>query len=787
MKKSKKKDKKKESAPGSKQTERRAVPFYLQSRSVPLWIAMAVLAFYGQLLFGKYWMWEDAIGYHFANIKFAVDQLRQGVFPWWNPYNFGGNVYAADIQTCTFYPGHWLFLLWQLVFGVRFASLPWYLCLHLIWMGIGQYHLLRGFDVGRKAALLGAVGLVLSGYVTGQYIHLVFILAAVWMPWSFHFFRKMLQESSWRAAILSGLCAGMSMLGGLPQVSAHFFYFLGIYGVYHLVSEKRKAVKEMLLPAARIAGVFVIALGIAAIGYLQTMDLIEFTPRQQITYEEAVDDSLLPGRLITFLAPGFYGNVNGVYSNRPAYWGDGGIWLYWECQVYIGLLLIFFAVIGFLQWRSPLRYFLLAAVIFSVIASMGKTFPLFKLVFYTVPGMRLFRVPARFLFYLPFCASILAAIGLQSLWSISEERKKILLKTCAIAAGVFAALWVLFKLGMFSDAVPAFSKAENYAKAGNEWLWQAMVCGGIAAGLYQIFKDRKSALGFGVLLLVLCLDLYRAHGTFNHGEQTPDQFFPQSPLVEFLQKKREEGLFRINARVGRQMVLQKRQGMVHGVFTLQGYNPLRPVSLIRAENQWPLDRVWDLYNARYGIVVDPKSKRMGVQERPSYLPRFWFADSVEVEPDTGLVFKRIAKPEFPYRKKVLLTKSIPAFQPVPFDSVTDRIHVKSYQASEIELEVECGGPKMLIASENYYPAWKAEIDGEFAEMHQANRCFWALPLPPGKHTVRFFYSSGTFRAGAFISLLFWIGAGFGLWYLRPGSDVPPTHNASEPGRIGASK
>lgn len=716
-------------------------------------IAISIAAFYWQILYGRYMMWEDAIGYHYSNVAYIVNQLREGIFPWWNPYSFGGNVLAADIQACIFYPFHWLMLIPQAIFGTSFIFLAWYIVLHLIWMARGQYAVLREFGFGRKASVFGATGLVLSGYVTGQFIHMIFILAAAWMPWAFLFFHKSLTGKKWKHVFLAGICLGMSMLGGLPQISVHFFYFLALYGIFHIAASKKYKVKAIGKTVLRMGAVFCLALGISSVIYIQTIELINYTPRQNMTYEEAVDDSLLPGRLITAFAPKFFGAVNGIYENRGYYWGKGGSWLYWESQIYLGLSVLLFAVFGFLKWRSSLRYFFLAVSVIAVIASMGKTFPLFKFIWYLVPGMKLFRVPSRFLFYLAFCFSFLSAAGIQAFWETDTNTRKKLFQAVLITGAGFFVVWLVFVTGFFSESSKAFTRKEIYQQATAEWLWQALICASLGITIFFLNRNPRSSVLFGLLAVILWADLFRAHGSFNYGSQTPQQFYPDNKLVQFFRGESRKGLFRVNARTGNRMILQKNHGMVQNVFTLQGYNPLRPLGLFRLEKSIPKERVLDLYNVKYGITVDP-SGRLGLGERSTYVSRFWFADSVKIISDTSMVFSLLSAKDFPYKSKVILTKPIPDFFPTPYDSIYDRIDVGKYTSSYIKLKVKCNGPKLLIASENYFPGWKARVDGSPQKIRVADRTFWAVPIySAGDHTIEFHYSSNAFRLGSVISLL----------------------------------
>jgi uncharacterized membrane protein YfhO len=60
---------------------------------------------------------------------------------------------------------------------------------------------------------------------------------------------------------------------------------------------------------------------------------------------------------------------------------------------------------------------------------------------------------------------------------------------------------------------------------------------------------------------------------------------------------------------------------------------------------------------------------------------------------------------------------------------------------------------MLVVLDNYFPAWKAFVDGREVPVHRANHTFRAIAVPAGDHTVTFRYDPAELRTGAGISLV----------------------------------
>ena len=78
----------------------------------------------------------------------------------------------------------------------------------------------------------------------------------------------------------------------------------------------------------------------------------------------------------------------------------------------------------------------------------------------------------------------------------------------------------------------------------------------------------------------------------------------------------------------------------------------------------------------------------------------------------------------------------------------------------------------LVVSDNYYPGWRALVDGQPAAVYPANAVMRAVRIPAGDHRVLMYYVGACLRVGAFVSLCA-IGflAAAGGWQLarrRPG-------------------
>ena len=177
----------------------------------------------------------------------------------------------------------------------------------------------------------------------------------------------------------------------------------------------------------------------------------------------------------------------------------------------------------------------------------------------------------------------------------------------------------------------------------------------------------------------------------------------------------------------------------------------------------------NLVNARYVVTPAPirlqserfpevfARERVRVYENPQSLPWAYLVPSVTVldNPITALHVLRDGTVD--PRQTVILEREPPgAFGDRPVgDRAADQVQVtrRDPAAGVIEIAVASSGPRMLVVSDNYYPNWRACVDGEETELVRANYVWKAVYVPGGDHTVTLRYHSRAVNVSRTISLL----------------------------------
>ena len=89
----------------------------------------------------------------------------------------------------------------------------------------------------------------------------------------------------------------------------------------------------------------------------------------------------------------------------------------------------------------------------------------------------------------------------------------------------------------------------------------------------------------------------------------------------------------------------------------------------------------------------------------------------------------------------------------PGGSSAEQALVEEYGANSMKLKTSSGSAGLLVLSEVYYPAWKAYVDGEPAEVYATDQLLRSVPIPEGEHEVELRYESEALEAGITISMV----------------------------------
>ncbi len=342
--------------------------------------------------------------------SFGFGSLRAGVIPLWNPAVFSGVPFAAYPEAALFYPLNLVFLLLPLpaALNLSFAG-------HLWLLAVFTYLWLRFTGSGRVPALLGGVVLACSGPVILHLTagHLSNITTFAWVPPVFllaeGFFRT--RRPRWAAG--TGALIALQLLAGHWQYVYYTVIGLVAYLIGRVLIEPRREGKGLLLLPAGGVLAGLTALALAAVQIIPALELAGDSFRREPGLEWAAAFSLPPANLATFILPGWLGD-----SLTSLYRGE---YYFWEMCAYLGFASLVLAA-GAVIFRKD-RFTPLLAVLagLAVLAALGDSTPLFRVLHGGLPGFRYFRGHAKLLFFAAFFLATLAARGADGLFGRSRN------------------------------------------------------------------------------------------------------------------------------------------------------------------------------------------------------------------------------------------------------------------------------------------------------------------------------------------------------------------------------
>jgi hypothetical protein len=193
-------------------------------------------------------------------------------------------------------------------------------------------------------------------------------------------------------------------------------------------------------------------------------------------------------------------------------------------------------------------------------------------------------------------------------------------------------------------------------------------------------------------------------------------------------------------------------GNVYRLPTIEGYNQLHLKRLSQFLHEADPVKGMNLFN----VKMRPRPDGAGFYNVPNnaYCRRFNLRNRILTVQSDSAAMRTINGPGFDPMVHAVVESplTIPVDTITPVDSL-GQITMLSYDPNRIELSVRAAQNCLLFASEVFYPAWRALVDGKETGIHHTNFLFRGVEIPKGLHKLVFVYRSGAFRLGIVLSLL----------------------------------
>jgi hypothetical protein len=750
------------------------------------WIALAVMAALGLIVFNRALLpgtmlfgTDYVTGAHMSR-EFArevISKLHQ--VPLWYPAVYGGIPYVDAVAGDLFYPTSMLLRL----FMPAHLMTAWNYLLHLLLAGAGVYLFLRSLRLSGAASFLAGLAYMFTGSVTSLMYagHDAKIIVSALLPWLLLSIDRASRTRKLVWGLAGGIVIGLALLSPHVQMSYYLLLAGFIYGLARLwVLWRDSRDKGSMLKLAGLGLVMLaVGFGLYAIQALPLQYYLKFSPRgQDKGYAFATSYSMPPEEVVNTVWPEFSGLLDKNAEQGPThlYWGRRDLKLHTE---YVGVIPFLLAVLGITySRRRRLKLFLCGLGLFALIVAWGGFTPLYYLVYYLVPGMSKFRGPAMIFNIAAFAITALAALGAESLLDGAE--KSGLKRGLLIALGIGLLFGLIFSaaregmVNLFSafaakgwGAQALWSSYPEMVKG--YWIAFMLLLSGSALVWMLISRRIKPQVWAVLTGLLVFLELWRVDARFMKVVDPPETFFAKDEVAAALEKDRD--IFRVWPL---QVHQQGNYLTLFGLQTVGGEhpNPLKrynelvgtdPKRLLPDfHNLLQSPQLLNLLNVKYLLMQQPidypqfvlqdscYGGRVKIYRNTTALPRVWLAGDFEVIKEDRAIIERLKSASFDPRSTVILEE--PPQGSVSQGRPQGRATVDSYHPNVVELTAESDCPALLVMSDNWYPAWRAEVDGKPAPLYRADYTLRAVPVPAGSHRVVLRYRSEVFQTGLAVSL-----------------------------------
>ncbi|MCX6646957.1 MAG: YfhO family protein [bacterium] len=646
---------------------------------------------------------------------FDREAFLAGHLPLWNPYYFAGFPHLAESESGLFYPGN------------IFIHMPgdffhWYsveVVAHFMIAGAGFYLWMRMRGHEKLTSAFLAATYETTPFLIFHMTTLGLFTSIVWLPWYFLIFDSGITgKHPVRSGLWMALLLGFMLMSGSVQAA-----FLGCFGLFIyaicviLVQPDRKSRVNTTLRVLAVLVPTVIAPLIAAIQVLPTMELTRFS-------ERAATD------MIEFYNMGTWLNVPRLISLVvfPALDNPADIQSYGSSLCFLGVIPFLFAISSLAFWKTKKQVLvpLIVTGVITLLLAFGRNLPGYDTLV-EFPPFSMFRSTLTVYSFLVF--TLIAQV-----FSTYPFSRLLVQKRANFDQS----------LQFFDDVKAEFPNSDEIPRVllpGSQFLmdpnamdhlgftapekvWDNMT--GNASGLRNVTSlNGLTPLNQNDWKLVLRdtlqqhIDNIAAQATASGEPKTPDA-----------------------------MSLKIIYMLGTDVLLLEGNDWDVPgFELWREDIAFPFHEGLCAYRFKGGNLPD------------AYFSSIIFYDFYS---DYGGYYRWLSDEYMVIRENVGVEKDgAEGTEMVAYGDANAQITDRDRGYNWMTFDVSVGeGGGFLVTGENYYPGWKALIDGEETEIYKCDYLLMGINVPPGDHEIEFRYQPQSVLVGMIGSI-----SGFVIWII----------------------
>ena len=764
---------------------------------------------------------------------------KNGHFPLWNTHLFSGMpAYQVAMEAKSYIPDfHTIFTL-GLPKPVGFFFLAC-LCFYLLCCVLG---------IRTAIGVLGSLGFAYATYnaliIAGGHDTKMWTIS--YMPAVLAGMLLIYQKKYWIGMVVTLIAATWEIAFNHAQITYYFLIAAGLITTGYIIQWiRQKEWKHLVISLALAAIAGAAATANSAMTLLTTAEYAKYTMRGGKTIETSGSEikkadtkgldkdyafqySIGKSEILTAFMPGIFGESSSSHfpedskfvselteknipENQaiqlaafiPKYWGGmlegtGG-------TLYYGAIICFLALIGLVVIKSPIKWWMAAAIIFTIFMAWGRNFDGFNsFLLDHFPLYNKFRSPNTALVIPQFLLPLLAAMGLQQIFfehDGKEQLKASFKKVLYVLGGLFGVTLLIYLFNDFTSPfddrwLPAIFNPQhdntemkrvlmNALKSERKAMFlnsvvRALFFAGLVLGLLYLYvKNKLKPIAIVVIFAVInTIDLlvldshYLNSDNYKDADSYESENFAASAIDNQIMQDKDPHyrVFNLAGDTYNDAMTSYHHRSVGGYHPakLRIYQDLIETQL--AKQPVNMD-VLDMLDTRY--IIFPSQQQQGqpmVYKNDRALGAAWFIKHIKYV--NGPVEEIKSLDKFGPKDTVIIdqsAKNIAGNDPVPDSTAT--IRLESYDNDEIKYSTRAASPQFAVFSEVYYPAgWNAYLDGQKTAYLKTDYLLRGMPVSAGTHEIVFKFEPASYSTGQkfiyFGNALFFLalaGSLFGIW------------------------
>lgn len=665
--------------------------------AIVLQIAIPTIAFWSVLVRHdrSFYVYPDNVRQIYPWFQKFASAVHHGYLPLWDANVNAGNSFVGEIQTGLFYPINLLVVtIFGTSHGISIAVLENLVILHFVIASFGTYLFCRTLGTPPLAAAFAGILFSYSGpHANRAMAQVPIFFTYSLLPFVAYFALRFAQTRRLRFAAIAGIVVGMQVLAG------HFAApFLATLIAFALIVAAENASLRLKIVATCVVAVGAFLVGSPQIFFgfqhLANAYRIVGTPEPTLATAHiplsAIDElALQPSGLLTFFDPvHFTGGMD----------GNG---------IFIGVVPIVILLICLAQARVRVAlrrsfarlWALYALAILSLILAVGIATPI-GLIWYSLPLLSsVVRESGRYVLVFQFvisviCGSMLGRLQIDRPVPVVISRVNLVFASCLVA-------YVSYVYAVIPELHPVLVALALAVTASTLTPAPVAMLALIAIGVFET-TNAAATIPQSILAPTYAPTAYRDSPVFH----LPEACYPTCRVVVDTGEE-------VPANIGD----------VYAIQTIGGYTALTDrnfLDFLRSDGAASA-LSYDFLNARYLITTAPvagmvpvardRARKLLLYERPTAYPRAFTLDSAL------------------HRDR---------------NASDVRLRVLSYTDVEERFLVRLRKPDVVVFSEQFYPGWRASVDGTRTTLFVAGiklgpAIFRAVRVPAGTHVITFRY------------------------------------------------